>query len=240
MEEKELLNAGPVFSVSEQDEGIDWVNFEKDVGQAFQTGKVLCRSEAWSVPPGAMIECTDPGMDEGTWLVYDVECDLLHISCEITINAPIEALPEPAPQYEDIPAARNKKGELEQKGKTGTEAKGLVKFDGHPVAAWIVPILQWARLHGWQGVVNSGYRTASEQLSAASNYAAQLGKSVSEIYPDGPLASNHCKINYPGGAVDVTDPEQLYVVLKKYTGSPNLVWAQFTIEDGVHFSSDGH
>lgn len=109
-----------------------------------------------------------------------------------------------------------------------------------PIANWIIPILKWAAANGWTGTVTSGYRTAAEQEAAAASYAAQLGKPISAIYPNGPLASNHCGVNYPRGAVDVTSAEQLNNVLKRYPGKPTLVWAELTIEDGVHFSSDGH
>ncbi len=36
---------------------------------------------------------------------------------------------------------------------------GVATFDGKPVAAWMKPYLDWARAHGWQGTLNSGYRT---------------------------------------------------------------------------------
>jgi hypothetical protein len=112
--------------------------------------------------------------------------------------------------------------------------------DHRPIANWIIPIVSWASSNGWSGYVTSGYRTAPEQEQAAAKYAAQLNKSISEVYPDGPLASNHCKTAYPGGAVDVTEAAQLASVLKRYPYKPNLVWGEQVIEDGVHFSATGH
>lgn len=103
--EEYLLKAGPIREISEfdnEDNGIDWIDYEKDVGQAFQTAKVLCRAEVWDVLPGSMIEVTDEGPSEGTWLVYDVEIDLFKADVEVTINAAIAELPEPAPSFENI------------------------------------------------------------------------------------------------------------------------------------------
>lgn len=113
------------------------------------------------------------------------------------------------------------------------DASGLSQFDGHPVASWIIPILTWARIHGWRGVVSSGYRTPDEQMRAATHYG------LYHYGPAGPLGSNHVGYRYPKGAVDVTEPEQLYNVLRGYPGTPNLKWGGLVIEDAVHFSATG-
>lgn len=109
-------------------------------------------------------------------------------------------------------------------------------MDGKRVANWIAVELQWARRHGWHGRVTSGIRTRSEQLSAAKSYGL-------EHYPNGPLASNHYEgngVEYPHGAVDVTLPEQLASVLRRYPGGSRLIWAGPVIGDTVHFSANGH
>jgi tape measure domain-containing protein len=110
---------------------------------------------------------------------------------------------------------------------------GTVNIDGKPVAAWIAPIIQWAKQHGWHGAVTSGYRTDAQQIAAASHYG--LGH-----YPNGPLASNHVRTDWPGGAVDVTDPSGLAAVLANYHGARNLVWGGPVMGDYVHFSANGH
>jgi hypothetical protein len=50
-----------------------------------------------------------------------------------------------------------------------------------PIAAWIVPILEWASEHGWTGTVTCGYRTYSQQasLNASGMFSAPAGKSNS-------------------------------------------------------------
>jgi hypothetical protein len=98
-----------------------------------------------------------------------------------------------------------------------------------PIADWIVPILQWASLHGWSGTVTSGYRTFYEQaqLNAAGDFSAPAGR------------SNHETTVYPGGAVDVTNPSQLIDVLRAYPGSPKLVGGVLGPVDPEHFSATG-
>jgi hypothetical protein len=99
-----------------------------------------------------------------------------------------------------------------------------------PIASWISPVLDWASQHGWSGSVTSGYRSYSEQasLNAQGLYSARAG------------TSNHETADYPGGAVDVTDPAQLSQVLKGYTGPQTLVGGVLGPVDPEHFSATGH
>ena len=99
-----------------------------------------------------------------------------------------------------------------------------------PIAAWISPVLDWASQHGWSGSVTSGYRSYSEQasLNAQGLYSAPAGK------------SNHESADYPGGAVDVTDPALLSQVLKGYPGPQTLVGGVLGPVDPEHFSATGH
>jgi hypothetical protein len=98
------------------------------------------------------------------------------------------------------------------------------------IASWIAPVLDWASQHGWTGSVTSGYRDYSQQASinASGAYSAPAGK------------SNHETTQYPGGAVDVTDPAQLIQVLKGYTGPYKLVGGVLGAVDPEHFSATGH
>jgi hypothetical protein len=98
-----------------------------------------------------------------------------------------------------------------------------------PIADWIIPVLQWAYLHGWRGTVTSGYRTRYEQaqLNAAGAFSAPAG------------LSNHETTVYPGGAVDVTSPSQLITVLRTYPGPEKLVGGVLGPVDPEHFSATG-
>lgn len=98
-----------------------------------------------------------------------------------------------------------------------------------PIADWIVPVLEWASLHGWTGTVTSGYRSFFEQaqLNAAGAFSAVAGH------------SNHETSVYPGGAVDVTNSSQLIAVLRAYPGPMKLVGGVLGPVDPEHFSATG-
>ena len=82
--------------------------------------------------------------------------------------------------------------------------------DGVRVAPWIADRLSWARSMGWKGRVTSGVRTREQQ--------AQLYREYLEGRRPGPVAppgqSNHEGTRWPRGAVDVTQPEELAVILR--------------------------
>lgn len=122
--------------------------------------------------------------------------------------------------------AKDKIASLNPFGGGETSTTGLV--------AQVMRALAWARSHGWRGTVTSGFRDPAHQLAAAAAFAAQLGKPISAVYPNGPLASSHVK----GQAVDVTDPAGFAAAL---AGAPadsklynRIPW------DPVHYSVSGY
>lgn len=112
----------------------------------------------------------------------------------------------------------------------GATPSGTATFDGKLVLAKFLPELKWARAHGWKGTVTSGVRTKKEQLAAAKHFGLQ------HYGPAGPLGSNH--VEGHRGALDVTDPDGLERVLRKYPGRLRL--RRGMADDPVHFSPTGH
>jgi peptidoglycan hydrolase-like protein with peptidoglycan-binding domain len=111
---------------------------------------------------------------------------------------------------------------------------GVASFDGIPVAAWMVPYLEWARTHGWQGRLNSGYRTPeySEHLcmgicGAPSCPGRCAGRS-----------SNHVGRVKPQGSIDVSDYVRFGELMRRCPYSPRIL--NDLPADRVHYSSTGH
>jgi hypothetical protein len=102
---------------------------------------------------------------------------------------------------------------------------GPLPFEGKQVAAWIQPILQYARAQGWKGGINSGYRSTAEQTRIYNSGVRPAAR---------PGTSNHEFTAFPGGAIDVSNAAQLSAILKRSKYANLLVWAG--AKDPVHFS----
>ena len=111
---------------------------------------------------------------------------------------------------------------------------GVASFDGRPVAAWMKPHLDWARANGWQGSINSGYRTPeySEHLCINMCGAPSCsGKCAGR-------SSNHSGRVPPSGAIDVSDYVRFGELMKRCPHTPRLF--NDLPNDRVHYSSTGH
>lgn len=106
-----------------------------------------------------------------------------------------------------------------------TERKGVANFGGKPVAAWIKPILQYARSQGWKGGITSGYRSLADQTRIYNSGVRPAAK---------PGTSNHEFTAFPGGAIDVSDAQTLSNILRHSKYAKTLVYAGG--KDPVHFS----
>ncbi len=120
-----------------------------------------------------------------------------------------------------IPGAEG--GHAGQAGAASTG--GTADFAGKRVAKWIAPILEYARQQGWKGGVNSGFRSLGEQTRIYNSGVRPAAK---------PGTSNHEFTVFPGGAVDVSEAQQLANILRRSPYAGKLQWAGS--KDPVHFS----
>jgi hypothetical protein len=112
---------------------------------------------------------------------------------------------------------------------------GVSWYDGRKCATWLVPYLQWARSHGWDGVLTSGYRDPaySESLCYAMCGApACPGRCAGR-------ASNHSGSEKPHGAIDVSDYYSFGDLMKRCPYSPRI-FNGLGSRDPVHFSASGN
>lgn len=217
--------------------GDDVGEFQDDLNaryQSWEINKQILRDEDYGqgTRDAAAEVCTCLGIDADAAMKHGVDPDL-----RVRIRHPDHRTPQEV-EASKGQAASNLRDSLRKK--FAESPHGVVTFDNVQVAAWIVPSLQWARANGWTGSVVSGYRDCAHQTTVAQVYAASKGLTLQQCYPNGPCASNHCGIEYPHGAVDVSNYEQLNQVLQKNPHKPGLVWAGPVIGDVVHFSATGH
>ena|SRR6266498_2761385 len=113
---------------------------------------------------------------------------------------------------------------------------GTVKLDGLWVAAWIYDPATWARQHGWQGHVTSGYRSVADQREACRHVCGNPNGCPGRCAKPG--TSEHQFTEYPRGAIDVSDPTDFANVMRRYPGPHTL--RNDLPDDPVHFSHSGH
>jgi len=56
---------------------------------------------------------------------------------------------------------------------SAARAVGLGRFDGLPVAKWIIPEARYARAHGWRGRITSGYRSHAHNVAQGRLYRSE-------------------------------------------------------------------
>ena len=96
------------------------------------------------------------------------------------------------------------------------------------------PYLDWARAHGWQGTLNSGYRTPE--------YSEHLCKGICGA-PSCPgrcagRSSHHSIRVKPGGSIDVSDYVRFGELMRQCPYSPRIF--NNLPNDRVHYSSTGN
>jgi hypothetical protein len=110
---------------------------------------------------------------------------------------------------------------------------GTANWNGKIVAAWFVPYLDYAKQHGWQGWVTSGYRSP-----AYSEYLCKVmcGRPSCPGRCAG-RATNHAHSTKPGGAIDVASYAEFGRIMRSCPYSPRLV--NHLPIDPVHYSASG-
>lgn len=131
----------------------------------------------------------------------------------------------------DVPKGPSQPSQPSQSSQPFRQAGGITDFDGKPIPAGFVGDLEYARQHGWDGVVTSGVRSRQQQASLK---AHPQGYPVADVDK-----SNHVLETGGEGAVDVTKPEKLWEIIRHKPGRV-LRWAPTVgLNDRVHFSPTG-
>lgn len=96
-----LLTRGAPFVLTEDDEGVDWINFRTDTGKPADTATVECYAKRWATIPGAPAQVNGLGdHTEGLWLAQTIRRSLFSQRCTVDLVRQAKALPEPRPDDE--------------------------------------------------------------------------------------------------------------------------------------------
>jgi len=94
--EPKLFQSAPRARIKEGDSGVDWVDWDYDVGKHNARVTVTGRIDRWAAPPGSVVELYDEGAVNGRWLVTEIRRSLFNPSATITLKKPRPKLPEPS------------------------------------------------------------------------------------------------------------------------------------------------
>jgi hypothetical protein len=98
--ETHLFKSAPRMRISEDSPGVNWIDFDYDVGKRNATIEVEAYINRWVAPPGTIIEIFNSGPANGRWLVTDVRRGFFDPIGLITAKKPRPRFPEP--KKEDI------------------------------------------------------------------------------------------------------------------------------------------
>jgi hypothetical protein len=93
--EPRLFQSAARARISEESEGVDWIDWDYDIGKENSTVTITARIDRWEVPPGAIVQVRDAGPANGRWLVTDIERNLFSPLATITGKKPRAKLREP-------------------------------------------------------------------------------------------------------------------------------------------------
>lgn len=93
--EPQLFKSAPRARISETSEGVDWIDFDYDVGKKTSTLTIIGRADRWAAPPGTVVEIFNNGPVNGRWLVSEIRRPIFSSDVTITCKKPRAKLPEP-------------------------------------------------------------------------------------------------------------------------------------------------
>lgn len=95
MPETWILGNRATYSIAEGDPGIDFIDFDWDIGKPVATVTVSCRAEQWKARPGTVVEIRNLPPVSGKWIVATIVKSLFTTSARITMTKARPNLPEP-------------------------------------------------------------------------------------------------------------------------------------------------
>lgn len=91
-----LIAARASYVVSEDTDGVNWIDFDIDQGKAISEASVSARTDLFDVRIGSVMAVRDMGRADGRYIVTDVRRSLFSTDTDITLKRATPTLPEPS------------------------------------------------------------------------------------------------------------------------------------------------
>jgi hypothetical protein len=90
-----LMLQTPVATFREYTDGVDFIDFDFDIGKPIATATIECRADAWDIPPGNLVTLRDIGPAVGNWIVKSVKGNFFNKDLTVDLIQPLPRLEEP-------------------------------------------------------------------------------------------------------------------------------------------------
>lgn len=213
----DLMKQKPIDTLSEDDPGVDYIDFDMDLGKPVQEATITCRAVRWAAHPGEVVVLEDSGPANGRWLVQEISKKLFDPTATITIRQPHGSLKEPAPGTISVSNSTP--------AKAGTVGKAILVAgaDGgqNPGAVTKQHVLRFVELMagalGKTIYITTG--TNHNQMTTSGNVSDHWSGNAADLGS----AANNFRVGGKGGDdVARAAAEVLGIKLKDVTG--NWVW----------------
>lgn len=157
-----LMAQPPAYRFTEGTNGVDYIDFDFDIGKPVATVKLKVRAARWAVPVGTCVEIYDMGPVNGKWLVTSISRSIFSLTMDVTLTKARPTLPEPVPPPAPTAAEHGAEG-----GGGGGPVKGGGKGTSADGYAWPV-----------KGQISSRFGQRGGRLHAGLDIAAPTGTQI--------------------------------------------------------------
>ena len=162
MSENRLMESRARYILSEDSDGVHYIDFDVDQGRIDAEVRVSCSTELFDMRVGSVVAIRNMGIANGRWLVSTVRQSLFDNDAEVTLKAPTPKLAEPdtelttgktASQGDSATSGSLRDRIIKQAEKTLTKTTGFNRYsqagaltdDPTPAAPARTDCSQWVR-----------------------------------------------------------------------------------------------
>lgn len=98
----ELMRAAPAMQIRENAGGIQWIDYDIDIGKPLSTLRFIAEAPATIAEPGTVCLVSDQGAADGRWLLAEWTRDIWSPYAEVQLTSPQKPLPEPAGETDTV------------------------------------------------------------------------------------------------------------------------------------------
>lgn len=97
-----LISQKPRYTLSEETDGVESIDFDVDKGKVNDEVTVVCRADRWTAPAGSVVRLEKCGPANGRWLVWQIDRNIFSYDATITLHRKQAKKKEPSADIETV------------------------------------------------------------------------------------------------------------------------------------------